>query len=560
MNLLNWFISETVRQNESACRKSRQLLISIFLLPFFFIPNIFKWYSLGCSELALSLLLMTLFTGIALPLVFKVTGSPVLLGNAAMTALAWHFFYLTYWTGGIGSTSLAWNLLLPVFAITFVNFSSAMTWSGLVLVEVLVFVLMGPMGFELPRLALTAEQIRGVNIANALGPFVGIVLAAFFNYRNSRAYVKISERANREQEKFLKSQEDTQKNIRDMTQNMSGVFKQVEQNTEKLAETTEEISAMTKSNANAATEVDKLMEGSRSIMERADTSMKSLTASINEIARSSDEVSKIIRNIDEIAFQTNLLALNAAVEAARAGEAGAGFAVVASEVRNLAVRAAESAKETERMIGDTVSKIRQSTTLVEATNDAFHNFSESVNKAAVLVNGIASGSAEQARGVEMIRTSLGSLHSLLQQRMADTGVEAVKMVEDAAEYAKRHGKESALRELNKEFGRFNKGEMYVFAYSDRGIGLAMPANPKLVGKNLLDIPDAEGKLFRRDILRVANTDGSGWVDYAHKNPKTGKIDLKTTYVMKYGDMILGCGIYKAKALQIATTAGAAGRA
>jgi methyl-accepting chemotaxis protein len=560
MNLFDWFIAEPIRQNESAYRKSRQLLISIFLLPLFFIPNIIKWYNLGCSELAFSLLLVTLFIGIVLPLAFKVTGSPVLLGNAVMAALAWHFFYLTYWTGGIASTALAWNLLLPVFAITFVNFSSALTWSGLVLAEILVFVLAGPMGFELPKLALTAEQVKGANVANAVGPFLGIALAVYFNYRNSRAYVKAREKSNQEQAKYLKSQEDTQKNIRDMTQNMSGVFKQVEQNTEKLAETTEEIAAMTKSNATAATEVDGLMAGSRSIMEKADSSMKSLTASIGEIARSSEEVSKIIKNIDEIAFQTNLLALNAAVEAARAGEAGAGFAVVANEVRNLAVRAAESAKETERLIGDTVSKIRQSTTLVGATNDAFQSFSESVNKAAVLVNEIASGSAEQARGVELIRTSLGSLYNLLQQRMAATGVEAVKMVESAVEYAKQHGREAALQELNKEFGRFNKGEMYVFAYSDKGIGLAMPANPQLVGKNLLDIPDAEGKLFRRDILRVANMDGSGWVDYAHKNPKTGKIDLKTTYVMKHGDMILGCGIYKAKALQIGRTAGAEGRA
>jgi hypothetical protein len=170
MKLLNWFIAEDVRRNESAYRKSKQLLISVFLLPLFFIPNIIKWYSLGCSELAVSLLLVTLFISVVLPLVFKVTGSPLLLGNAVMAALAWHFFYLTYWTGGIASTALAWNLLLPVFAITFVNISSALTWSGLVLAEIVAFVLMGSMGFDLPKLVLTADQIRGANIANAVGP------------------------------------------------------------------------------------------------------------------------------------------------------------------------------------------------------------------------------------------------------------------------------------------------------------------------------------------------------------------------------------------------------
>ena len=98
---------------------------------------------------------------------------------------------------------------------------------------------------------------------------------------------------------------------------------------------------MTKQNADNASQADQLMTKAVAVINNADQRMVELTDSMKDISQASEETSKIIKTIDEIAFQTNLLALNAAVEAARAGEAGAGFAVVADEVRNLAMRAAE---------------------------------------------------------------------------------------------------------------------------------------------------------------------------------------------------------------------------
>ena len=122
--------------------------------------------------------------------------------------------------------------------------------------------------------------------------------------------------------------------------------------------------------------------------------------------------------------------------------------------------------------------------------------------------------------------------------------EAKAMVEKASAMIKAEGREKALAEIGNPHGQFVKGEMYVFAYDLTATMVAHPINAKLVGKNLLDVPDAEGKLFRKEIVELAKTKGSGWVDYKYKNPQTSKIESKTTYIHKEGDIVLCCGIYK----------------
>ncbi len=113
------------------------------------------------------------------------------------------------------------------------------------------------------------------------------------------------------------------------------------------------------------------MKETNGVVKQASTDMMELTGSMDQITKASEETQKIVKTIDEIAFQTNLLALNAAVEAARAGEAGAGFAVVADEVRNLAIRAAEAAKNTSDLSKTPPNRSEQVLDLVGRTNKAF---------------------------------------------------------------------------------------------------------------------------------------------------------------------------------------------
>lgn len=126
-----------------------------------------------------------------------------------------------------------------------------------------------------------------------------------------------------------------------------------------------------------------------------------------------------------------------------------------------------------------------------------------------------------------------------------SGRDAAKdLVKRVAAYVKYQGREKAVAEINKPKGMFDKGELYVFAYDLRGVMVAHPKHPELIGKNLIAIPDSEGKLFRKEIVEKANTRGSGWVDYLYQNPETNEMEHKTTYLLKVGDLILCAGAYR----------------
>ncbi len=188
---------------------------------------------------------------------------------------------------------------------------------------------------------------------------------------------------------------------------------------EETSSSLEEMSSMTKQNAGNANQADNLMKEANQVVGQANDSMSDLTSSMEEISKASEETSKIIKTIDEIAFQTNLLALNAAVEAARAGEAGSGFAVVADEVRNLAMRAADAAKNTAGLIEGTVKKVKDGSELVTRTNEAFNQVAESALKVGELVGEIAAASNEQSQGIEQVNKAVVEMDKVVQTNAAN---------------------------------------------------------------------------------------------------------------------------------------------
>lgn len=120
---------------------------------------------------------------------------------------------------------------------------------------------------------------------------------------------------------------------------------------------------------------------------------------------------------------------------------------------------------------------------------------------------------------------------------------ATKMVNEAAAHVEKD-RAGAVAEIGKADGKYAKGESYVFAYDLDAVMVAHPVNPRLVGKKLMDVPDAEGKMFRKEIIEKVKSGGTANVSYKYKNPKTGAVEEKETYCKKASDLAVCAGYYK----------------
>lgn len=181
----------------------------------------------------------------------------------------------------------------------------------------------------------------------------------------------------------------------------------------------EEMSATTLRNAENASRANALAKEARLAAERGSADMQAMTSAMEAIKSSSDDIAKIIKTIDEIAFQTNILALNAAVEAARAGEAGMGFAVVADEVRSLAQRSAQAAKETTAKIESAISKTSQGVDISAKVASALRDIFAKARQVDELAAEVAGASREQTQGIGQINSAVGQMDKVTQSNAAN---------------------------------------------------------------------------------------------------------------------------------------------
>jgi hypothetical protein len=187
---------------------------------------------------------------------------------------------------------------------------------------------------------------------------------------------------------------------------------------EETSASLEEMSSMTKRNAENAQRANELAKQTRAAADKGAGDMQAMNTAMAAIKTSSDDIAKIIKTIDEIAFQTNILALNAAVEAARAGEAGLGFAVVADEVRNLAQRSAHAAKETAAKIEGAISNTAQGVGISQKVAEALNEIVMKARQVDELAAEVASASREQTQGITQINTAVGQMDKVTQSNAA----------------------------------------------------------------------------------------------------------------------------------------------
>jgi len=187
---------------------------------------------------------------------------------------------------------------------------------------------------------------------------------------------------------------------------------------EETAASIEEIASMTKRNAESAHTALTLAHQARQATESGNGQMREMVTAMQDIKFASDNIAKIIKTIDEIAFQTNILALNAAVEAARAGEAGAGFAVVADEVRNLAQRAASAARETADKIADSIQKSAKGADISAKFEAGLTGIADMTRQMHTLMTEVASASKEQSTGLVAVSSSLARMEAITRDNAA----------------------------------------------------------------------------------------------------------------------------------------------
>ncbi len=160
--------------------------------------------------------------------------------------------------------------------------------------------------------------------------------------------------------------------------------------------------------------------------------MKQMLSAMSEISGTSENIEKVIKVIDDIAFQTNILALNAAVEAARAGSAGKGFAVVADEVRNLAQKSSEAVKSTSQLIERSINAVKVGEGIAQKTNTSFEDLANKVSQMVVTINEISNATQEQAEGIKEISSSIDQISLVIQTNTATSEESAATSEELAA--------------------------------------------------------------------------------------------------------------------------------
>lgn len=234
---------------------------------------------------------------------------------------------------------------------------------------------------------------------------------------------------------------------------------------EEITSSTTEISSQTRTNTENALKVNSLAKGAQENAEKGNEQMADLVSAMKDINTSAEDIKKVVKAIDDIAFQINLLALNANVEAARAGKYGKGFAVVAEEVRNLAVRSANSVKDTTRMVDEAINNIQKGNVLVNGTAKQLNEIVGGASQVVVLAEEVATAGREQTQGLEQISLGLNQIDQVTQSNTA-SAEESASASEELSSQAQQVKSMLSRFKLKAADGKVNNADVMAMLRSE----------------------------------------------------------------------------------------------
>ena len=276
----------------------------------------------------------------------------------------------------------------------------------------------------------SALILRVMIIVTAIGILVAVILSYMTITRITRTLNQIIASLNESSSQVSAAASQ----ISDSSQSLAEGSTEQAASLEETSSALEQMASMTRQNADNANKTNDTTQNNNKRIASGAHAVANMSSAMSEITDSAEQINRIIKTIEDIAFQTNLLALNAAVEAARAGEAGKGFAVVADEVRGLAQRSAQAAGDTTKLIQTTIERVKNGSEIAQELDGSFKEIEAGSQSVSRLITEITAATNEQAQGVDQVNTAVAQMDKVTQSNAA-TSEEAASAAEQLSAQA-----------------------------------------------------------------------------------------------------------------------------